>query len=111
MAVLYIAGAELQDLTANVEVVSTTGSVSLESTIVRSGLRSYKFAAAGSEASMQVETLPGAAGDFVRTVWIYFPTGGLPASLTKIIQLQDATGDHTSIRINSNGTLELWDDA
>src|SRR4030067_2911855 len=101
MARTWVSGAELQSLTAGVEVAAVTGSVTIETTAskVRSGLASYQFAASGSEASLQVETSPASADDFFRRVYVMFDS--FPASLTKIIQLQDAGGDHTSIRINS----------
>src|SRR3972149_7709802 len=109
-AIRTVVGFELQTLTANVEIVSVVGSPAIETTIKRSGAASLKTQASGSEVSVKIDNDPGAAESFIRQVAIYVPTGGFPASLTKIIQLSDAGGDHTSIRINSDGTLELWDD-
>jgi HEPN domain-containing protein len=111
MAVLKVVGFEKQTLTADIEIVSVVGSPTIDTSIKRSGAASLKCATTGSEASVRIDDSPASAIDAVRQVAFYIPTGGLPASLTKIVQLQDAGGDHTSVRINSDGTLELWDDS
>ena len=111
MAVIYSTGFEKQDLTAGVEVTSTVGSPTIDTTIKRSGAASLKCAATGSEVSVVLLSDTSDFGDFVRQIAIYVPTGGLPSSLTKIGLLSDSGGDHTSVRINSDGTLELWDDS
>src|SRR3990167_10908670 len=110
MALLYVTGFEKQDLTDTVEVHSKTGVPTIETTIVRSGAASLKCAAAGSEVSVRITSIESPTDKVIQAA-IYVPTGGLPASLTTIIQLSDISGNHTSVRINSNGTLELWDDS
>src|SRR3972149_12241298 len=110
MSVIYVTGFEKQDLTDTVEVHSKVGVPTIDTSIKRSGAASLKFAPTGSEISLRIESNE-TADDFVRQYAIYVPTGGLPSGLTKIIQLSDGGGDHTSVRINSNGTLELWDDS
>ena len=110
MSVIHLTGFEKQDLTDTVEVHSKVGVPTIDTSIKRSGAASLKFPATGSEISVRLESNE-TADDFVRQYAIYVPTGGLPSGLTKIIQLSDGGGDHTSVRINSNGTLELWDDS
>src|SRR3990172_2491981 len=110
MSVIHITGFEKQDLTDTVELHSKVGVPTIDTSIKRSGAASLKFAPTGSEISVRLESNE-TADDFILQYAIYVPTGGLPSGLTKIIQLSDAGGDHTSVRINSNGTLELWDDS
>src|SRR3990167_677201 len=108
MARLLVNGAELQDATAGVEVFAVVGTPEITTTTVRSGNAAWRFNATGSEVSARFRNDSGAADDFVYRAYVRFAS--FPASLTKIIQLQDSGGDHTSIRVNSNGTLELWED-
>lgn len=109
MARKYSCGFELQTITNAVEVVSTTGSPTIDTSIKRSGAASMRFNATIAEVSARITEDPGAAADQIMRAYFYFASFPL-ATLTKIIQLSDSGGDHTSIRVNSDGTLELWND-
>ena len=90
------------------ETVSVVGTPTISNDIYYKGVASMRCNAAESEVSAKMRGDPGSAVDNVVRVYVRFTS--FPASLTKIIQLVDAGGDHTSIRVNSTGTLELWDD-
>jgi hypothetical protein len=109
MARVQSIGFELQSATAGVEVVSIVGVPTISTTVKRSGAASMRFNAAGSEVSAKLMPTLGTGTDLAHRVYLLFKS--FPASLTKVIQLQDATGDHTSIRVATDGTLELWDDS
>ena len=89
MARLLSNGAELQSATAGVEVFAVVGVPEISTTTFRSGLAAWRFNAAGAEVSARFRNDPGAAGDFIYRVYVRFAS--FPASLTKIIQLQDAS--------------------
>jgi len=90
------------------EVNSVIGVPIIDTTIKKTGVASMRCNAVGSEVSAKMFANLGSATDMFHRAYFYFVS--FPASLTKIVQIIDAGGDNTSIRVNSNGTLELWDD-
>src|SRR3990167_8050709 len=106
MANLLRTSFEMRNVTY--ETVSVVGSPEISTAIYFKGIASLRCNASGSEVSAKMRGDPGSAVDNVIRTYVRFVS--FPDSLTKIIQLQDASGDHTSIRVNSDGTLELWDD-
>src|SRR3990167_3366919 len=108
MARVMSMGFELQSATAGIEVLTVTGTPTIDTTTKRSVAASMRFNAAGSEVSAKLTDYSGGIDGHYRC---YLRFASFPASLTKVIQIQDLGGDHTSIRINSDGTLELWIDS
>jgi hypothetical protein len=107
MARIFDANFESKNVTY--ETISIVGSPTISNDVYFKGVNSMRFNATGSEVSALMRGDPGSAVDNVVRIYTIFKS--FPASLTKIIQFIDAGGDHTSIRVASDGTLELWTDS
>lgn len=107
MARSFTSGFESRNLAY--EVFSTTGSPSISNDVYFKGVASMRCNAAGGEVSAKMFTNTSVGIDMLHRAYFKFVT--FPASLTKIVQIVDNGGDNTSIRVNSDGTLELWDDS
>lgn len=89
-------------------IVATTGAPVISTEKYYKGIASMRCNAAGSEVSAQLTPDPGSAGDYIYRVYYYFVS--LPGSTTKVLQLQDSGGDHSSIRVTSTGVIQMFDD-
>lgn len=110
MALLWSTGFELQSTTNGMEWDTTSGAPSISTAVKRSGTASLRCNPSAASAYIEHQT---GAGDNTNDIYIRFyiriasSTGGL----IPICRVNDTTwGDQASIRINSNNTLELWDD-
>lgn len=109
MARLWSSGAELNTTAANVEVTSSSGSPTIDSSTFRSG--AYSFKTHGSAGGGVVYTYNFLSGD-TQGVWYaraYINLIAMPPAIRTIFTFCDAaTTDQAGIRLNTDGTLELW---
>lgn len=111
MARLWSYGAELNTTTEGVEVDSLTGTGSIVTSPVRSG--TYAFRSNPSAGTGYLLYTYGAAAFTGKTyLRFYLYIASYTDALDQICALRDSAGVALgSIRLNSTGTLELWDDA
>ena len=108
---LWSCGFELQSTTSGVEWDTTTGSPSISTTTKRSGAAALRCNPSAATAFIRHQYSSGEpTADFYIRFYLYIATA--PASLSKILFLYDTSwfDNVASIRINSDRTLELWDD-
>lgn len=105
MARLWSSGAELNSATAGVEVSNASG-LAVGSTIVRSG--TYSFTHSGNNKIFDQQfAASNQSAQFYFRAYIYITT--YPGSLDDIIRINDVSNNQKiGIRINTTGTLELW---
>lgn len=104
---LYTMGFEWNSITSGVEWTTTTGTIATSTTVVRSGQYSMRVNASASTGYIYHNYLAAdSAPAFARC---YFRFASFPAGLTTIAQIVDTAGaTGAMVRINSTGTLELW---
>lgn len=110
---LWSSGAELNSATANVEINSITGTGStIVTSPVRSGTYAYDFTKGGSAAATFTEKIIRSGVDASDTcIRAYVHVTTSVSTLIPIMRILDAAGNvKTSIRMNTDNTLELWDD-
>ena len=108
MARLYESGFELQSVTAGMEWAAVTGSPSINTTTKRSGSASLRCNTSATTAYVQHDYADETTIHYLRA---YIYIASMPAGLTTILANGDNADSYTSrIRLNSNGTLELWSD-
>ncbi len=109
MARLWSSGAESQSVTANVEFTSATSSgATIDTSTFRSGAASLLTNNNSEEGFFRFTASDTAACYYFRA---YFRITDLPAALAIMIRLRTAAGGAlVSVRANSDGTLELWND-
>jgi len=108
---LWSSGAELQSVTAAVEYDAIVGSPTINTSTKRSGEASIRINPTAATQHVRYEVAADTTDVKFARVYIYLVSA--PASLTQIIKLSDSTvtGDGLGIRLNSNRTLECWDDS
>lgn len=111
MARLWSSGFELNSLTANVEFTSVTGSPTIQTSIVRSG--TYAMRSNPTGATAFVEYTYGSSNSVAAYVRFFIYIATATDALDKIFQFGGSSPgiDEVSIRMNSDRTLELWNDA
>lgn len=111
MARLYTCGFELQTITAGVEFDSTSGVPVISTTTVRSGAASFR--AQGTSISKFATHQYIAAGTATDRFFRFYLRIATSSSINSaaIALFRDATnGNGASIRLNTNNTLQLWDE-
>lgn len=111
MARLASLGAELNTLTANVEVTSSLNGASVSTATVRSGTYAYRFSGFTSGANNRISYQFSAAN--VSTIWArsYFYFVTLPSAKNRIFRLQDTTGGSRAyLSIDNAGLLTVGDE-
>lgn len=110
MARIWSSGLELNTTTAGVEFDSLSGTGSISSTTKRSG--TYSFRSNPSASTGYIIYSYGASGYTGKTyLRVYVTPVSYTDALDSIIALRDSDGAAIgSIRMNTTGTLELWDD-
>jgi hypothetical protein len=108
MARLFSCGAELNSLTANVEVGSTAGAgMSITSTTVRSGTYAYRCSGLSSGVSSLIQFNISAAID-VSYTRAYFLVATLPSATNRILRLDDASNNNrVALTIDNSGVLKI----
>lgn len=114
MARLWSSGLELNSLTANVELTATNGGAgtkTIDSSVVRSGTYSFKIVTTSVQTGFfgYVYQAASTNGDFYFR--FYFRYTGSIGAQTQIITIENSGGTkRAGIRINTDGTLELWNE-
>ncbi len=102
---LWSGGAELQSATAEVETNFNDGTVFVDTTTKRSGGASWHTSNAPSAFNKYIVSSP-TSGKYWFRVYLYIATA--PASEIQIISL-NGTAQRMTIRLNSDRSIELWD--
>src|SRR3990167_5075679 len=105
---IWSTGFELQSVTSGVEWDTTTGSPTIDTTTKRSGAASLRMNP--SAASVRISHRVTASTERIAygRVWLYIAS--LPAAVEDICGFQENVRlGGLGIRLNTNGTLELWD--
>jgi hypothetical protein len=108
MARLWTCGFELQSTTAGMEWETNVNSVNWTGSVKRSGAASLLLAPVAGTGAVR---MPLTASSFATTTlyaraYIYVAT--MPGGLTSIIRFTNGATNRMEVRLNSNGTLELW---
>lgn len=86
-----------------------TGSPATSTAVVRSGNVSFLFDTTGTAKTLTKRVVSSDTSPIYYRMYMYCTA--FPGSLTPIMRAQDSGGGNTySIRLNSTGTLEFWDD-
>lgn len=103
---LWSSGAELNSTTANMEVTSTSGTVSINSTTKRSG--DYAFRA-NPTSSTGLFTKVFAASNQSNKFWFrtYIRIASTPTADTYVVRIGNSGGGKISVRMTTSGTLLL----
>lgn len=109
---IWSSGFESNSTTANMELTTCAGTNSVQSTTKRSGTYALQINLPTAATGTCNHTWAGTAADdnvYVR-FYLYYNSSpsGLPSALANILEIHTATAVRASIRMNSNGTLELW---
>lgn len=109
---VWVSGFELQSITADVEWTAAVNTPVIDTTTKRSGAASLEALITGSASTEGLRyqfASADTADDYYFRVYVNVAT--YPSTLTSIITINDsAPSDQASIRMNTNGTLELWND-
>lgn len=111
MARLWSCGFELQSVTSGVEWDTTTNSPTISTTIKRSGAAALRCNPSATTALLTYEFNidGGSAVDLYFRAYVYITTA--TDALDSIMRVRSTANEATaSIRMNSDRTLELWDD-
>lgn len=111
MSRLYQTGFEWQSVTAGVEFDTVTGSPTISTSVLRSGAASLRTNVSATAAWVG-HTYTGAGSATNRFFRVYLRIATAPgADAVAIYLFRDGTnGNLGNIRLNSNRTLELWDE-
>ncbi len=107
---LWSAGFELQTTTAEVEYTANVGVPSINTTTVRSGAAAFRTNPSATAIGMSYDFKAADTADnyFFRA---YVRVATAPSDETQILLVRDsAATDQMSIRMNTDRTLELWDE-
>lgn len=107
MARLWHGGAESNTVTDGVEVTTNSGTVSISSTVVRSGSYAWRTnpAAGTGFFRQQIFASDTNRGGYLR---VYLRIGTLPGTTIQILRFSSSANAHlSSIRLHSDGTLSL----
>jgi len=109
MARLWSSGIELQSVTAAVEFDAVVNSPTINTTIKRSGAASLRCNVSSTTAYISHAYRPTDSTPAFARMYVRFTS--FPAGLTTIGYFFDSlAGGGTNIRVNSNGTLEFWNE-
>ncbi len=109
MARIWSCGFELQSVTAAVEFETVTGSPAISTTTKRSGEAALRINPSAATRAMRHTFRSDSTGELYFRFYVYIATA--TGGLVTIMRYDDSgAAPGCSVRMNSNRTLELWDE-
>ncbi len=101
------AGLEVTSASANREINSVTGTVDIETSLVRDSGKAYRFTPG---ATKQIQHNSYSAGQGIHYYRIYFRVQVAPASTRAIVSIDNAAAVKIGVRLSSSLTLQLYNE-